>query len=189
MSEPAVIPTRRVLLRGWREEDRSPFAAMNADPLVMKHFPAPLSRADSDAFVDRIRAHFHTHGWGLWAAELRVSGEFIGFVGLNLTTFEAPFTPAVEIGWRLDHRHWNKGIATEAARGVVRHAFDDLGMDELVSFTSLPNLASRRVMEKLGMQRDPAEDFDHSKVEEGSPLRRHVLYRLASPGVDPVPSP
>jgi RimJ/RimL family protein N-acetyltransferase len=170
--------TERLILRRWREADREPFARMNRDPAVMEYFQAPLSRQESDQMIDRIEAHFAEHGYGLWAAELRQSGEFIGYSGLAVPRFAAAFTPCVEIGWRLGLQYWGKGLATEGAHAVVRRAFDTLGLQELVSFTTESNLRSRRVMEKLGMTRDPNEDFDHPSIPEGHPLRRHVLYRL-----------
>lgn len=151
---------------------------MNSDPRVMEFFPALLSRQESEAMVDRIEAHFDAHGFGLWAAELRQVKSLVGFIGLNVPSFEAHFTPCVEIGWRLAADHWGQGLATEGANAVVRYSFEKLGLGELVSFTVPANVASRRVMEKLGMTYDPADDFDHPRLPEGHPLRRHVLYRL-----------
>jgi RimJ/RimL family protein N-acetyltransferase len=173
--------TERLLLRRWREEDREPFAAMNADPTVMEHFPAPLDRAGSDTFVDRIIAQHEQHGWGLWALEVRDTGRFIGFTGLAVPRFEAHFTPAVEIGWRLAREAWGFGYATEAALAALAAGFDELGLDEIVSFTAVGNTRSRAVMERIGMLHDPADDFDHPGLPEGHPLRRHVLYRLGRP--------
>lgn len=174
-----VLETPRLFLRRWRDEDRSPFADLNADPVVMEHFPAPLSPAESDALVDRITAGLEARGWGLWAVEVRETGAFIGFVGLNPATFDAPFTPAVEVGWRLAHDAWGRGYATEGARAALDVGFDQNGLDEIVSFTTHGNVRSRRVMERLGMRHDPADDFDNPNVAEGHPLRPHVLYRLA----------
>lgn len=173
-----VLATERLILRRWRPSDREPFAAMNADPRVMEFFPQSLSRPESDASADRIEAHFTRHGFGLYAVERRGGPAFIGFIGLSVPNFDAPFMPCVEIGWRLASRQWGQGLATEGAREVVRHAFDDLGMDALVSFATAANLPSRRVMAKLGMRRDPAGDFEHPAFPPGHPLRRHVLYRL-----------
>lgn len=172
------ILTERLLLRAWRATDREPFARMNADPRVMEFFPAQLKRPESDALADRIEAGFAKHGYGLWAAELVADRAFIGFVGLSVPSFEAHFTPCVEIGWRLAAEQWGKGLATEGAREVVRYAFGDLRLDSLVSMTVPANLASRRVMEKLGMTHEPADDFDHPNLPAGHPLRRHMLYRL-----------
>jgi RimJ/RimL family protein N-acetyltransferase len=179
------IQTDRLLLRGWRESDREPFARINRDPVVMEFFPGPLSAHESSALFDRIDLHFEQHGFGLWAAELRETGAFIGFIGLAVPRFVAAFTPCVEIGWRLDAACWGKGLATEGAGAVARHAFNVLHLDELVSFTVPANVRSRRVMEKVGMTHDPREDFDHPMMPVGHPLRRHVLYRLKR-GAGPV---
>lgn len=175
----AILETDRLILRRWLPADRSPFARINADPAVMEFFPAPLTVAESDAMIDRIEAHFEQHGFGLYAAEPKDSGDFIGYVGLNIPAFEAHFTPCVEIGWRLASSHWGRGLATEGARAVVRHAFHLLQLPALVSFTVPANLRSVRVMQNLGMTRDPDEDFDHPRLPEGHRLRRHVLYRLS----------
>lgn len=172
-----VLRTSRLILRRWRGEDREPFFRMNSDPRVMQYFPACLKRPESDWLADRIEAHFATHGFGLWAAEVRETGQFAGFIGLSVPTFRAHFVPCVEIGWRLDPAWWNRGLATEGARAALAYGFDALGLDEIVSFTVPANLPSRRVMEKLGMTHDPADDFDHPGIPEGHPLRRHVLYR------------
>jgi RimJ/RimL family protein N-acetyltransferase len=172
------VGTERLILRKWRASDRAPFARMNCDPQVMEHFPALLSQEESDALVDRAEAHLEQHGFGPWAAELRKSQEFIGYISLYVPQFEAPFTPCVEIGWRLAREHWGKGLATEGARALVRHGFENQGLLELVSFTAPANLRSLRVMQKLGMTRDPREDFDHPSIPVGHPLQRHVLYRL-----------
>jgi len=173
-----LLETERLRLRHWESRDREPFARLNSDVRVMEFMPATLSRAESDAFVDRIERHFQVHGFGLYVAELRDSCTFIGFVGLAVPTFEAHFTPCVEIGWRLSPEHWGRGLATEAAHAVVRHAFDDLGLSNLVSFTVPANVRSRRVMEKIGMTHDASDDFDHPHLAVGHPMRRHVLYRL-----------
>jgi RimJ/RimL family protein N-acetyltransferase len=170
--------TERLWLRPWRDEDVEPFAALNADPRVMEHFPALLSRQETEALVARIREHFARHGWGLWAVEVPGEAPFIGFVGLNPVTFQAHFTPAVELGWRLAPAHWGRGYATEGARAALEVAFLRLGLPEVVSFTVPANVRSRRVMEKLGLHRSPADDFEHPRLPEGHPLRRHVLYRL-----------
>ena len=172
------IETDRLLLRRWRDDDREPFARMNADPAVMEHFPVPLSRQESDLLMDDIEAHFERHGFGGWAAEVRATGEFIGFIGLAIPRFETAFTPCVEIGWRLAAAYWGRGLATEGARAVARYAFETLGLEEIVSFTTAGNVRSRRVMEKLGMTHDPRDDFDHPNLAPGHPMRWHVLYRL-----------
>jgi RimJ/RimL family protein N-acetyltransferase len=171
------LRTDRLLLRPWRESDRVPFAAMNADPRVMEFFPALSTQAESNATVDRILQHFQQHGYGGWAVEVPGVAEFIGFIGLNHPTFEAPFTPCVEIGWRLAFDYWGRGFATEGAQAALEFGFETLGLDEILSFTAVPNVRSQRVMERIGMTRDPKEDFDHPRVPEGNWLRRHVLYR------------
>jgi RimJ/RimL family protein N-acetyltransferase len=174
-----VIETDRLVLRPWIASDREPFARMNADPLVMEFMPALLSRQASDQLADRIEGHFRECQFGLFAAKLKRDHSFIGYIGLAIPGFRANFTPCVEIGWRLSAEHWGQGLATEGARAIVRHAFDALEIGGLVSFTVPANLRSRRVMEKLGMTHDPADDFDHPGLPPGHPLRRHVLYRLS----------
>jgi ribosomal-protein-alanine N-acetyltransferase len=174
------IETDRLLLRRWNQSDREPFARMNADPMVMEHFPATLSRAESDRLADNIEVHFERHGFGAWAAELRDTGVFIGYIGLAIPRFDAPFMPCVEIGWRIDASYWGWGLATEGARAAVSYAFQTAGLHEIVSFTVPANMRSRRVMEKLGMTHDPRDDFDHPNIPPGHPLRPHVLYRLSS---------
>ena len=151
---------------------------MNADARVMRHFPAQLSREESDAVVARIESHFNEHGFGLWAVEIPAVAEFAGFIGLCHPRFEAHFTPCVEIGWRLAAEHWGRGYATEGATAALDFGFNRLGLDEIVSFTAPANMPSRRVMEKLGMTHDPSDDFDHPLLAPGHALRRHVLYRL-----------
>ena len=173
--------TERLLLRRWREDDREPFAALNADPAVMEHFPAPLSRAESDAFIDRVAPQLEQRGWGLWALEVRDTGAFIGYTGLAAPRFDAHFTPAVEVGWRLARDAWGFGFATEAARAALAVGFGSIGLDEIVSFAAVGNARSRAVMERIGMTHDVADDFDHPALPEGHRLRRHVLYRLPSP--------
>ena len=173
-----MLKTERLILRKWNEADREPFARMNADSRVMEYLGGTMSRDRSDEVADRIEAHFRAHGFGLCAAELAESGEFIGFIGLAVPTFEAAFTPCVEIGWRLAAEYWGAGLATEGAREIVRYAFEELELPELVSLTAIGNERSRRVMAKLGMTHDAAENFDHPRLPAGDPLRRHVLYRL-----------
>lgn len=174
----STLGTKRLTLRHWCDDDLAPFAALNADPRVMEFLPHPLSRPESDEFAGRIRAHFEEHGFGLWAVEIREGGDFIGFVGISVPRFQAHFMPCVEIGWRLAHPHWNKGYATEAAQRVLQHAFHELEMSEIVSFTVPMNRGSRAVMEKLGLSHDEREDFDHPVMPAGHRLRRHVLYRI-----------
>lgn len=170
------IETPRLLLRPWQPSDRAPFAALNADPRVMQFFPSTLTREESDDLASRAEAFLAEHNFGPLAAELRETGEFIGYIGLWIPTFEAHFTPCVEIGWRLAAAYWNRGLATEGAREILRR-----WSGPVVSFTSVANLPSRRVMEKLGFTHDPGDDFDHPSIPEGHPLRRHVLYRSPTP--------
>ncbi|GLW12552.1 N-acetyltransferase [Microtetraspora sp. NBRC 13810] len=173
-----MLSTERLLLRRWTEADREPFAALNADPRVMEFFPAPLTREESDALIDRIEAGLDADGFGWWALEVRATGEFVGFTGLVWQRFPAHFTPAVEVGWRLARPAWGHGYATEAARAALAHGFGEAGLAEVVSMTAAVNVRSRAVMERLGMTRDPADDFDHPRIAEGNRLRPHVLYRL-----------
>ncbi len=184
---PAELRTQRLVLRRWRDADREPFAALNADPDVMRNFPAPLTRAQSDDFVDRVEARFDHHGFGLWAVDAPGLG-FIGFVGLWWAAFPASFTPALEVGWRLSRAAWGHGFAPEAAGAVVADGFARMALDEIVSFTWEGNRASRRVMEKIGMVHDPTGDFPHPNLAAGDRLRPHVLYRLARRGGGARPS-
>lgn len=172
-----MLRTRRLILRPWREEDFEPFARLNADPAVMEHFPAPLDRAQSDAFGRTVKACIERDGYGLFAVETPEL-PFAGYVGLAAPRFDAHFTPAVEVGWRLAREAWGHGYASEGARAAVAYGFETLGLAEIVSFTVPQNTRSRRVMEKLGMTHDPADDFDHPAVLDDERLRRHVLYRL-----------
>jgi len=171
------LETPRLRLRRWRPEDLNPFAALNADPEVMEHFPSALSREESIATVSRIEKHFEKHGYGLWAVELPGEAPFIGFIFLAVPAFEASFTPCVEIGWRLARPWWGQGFATEGARAVLAHGFESLKLPEIVSFTVPGNTRSRRVMEKLGMRY--SEEFEHPNLPPQHPLCRHVLYRLS----------
>jgi RimJ/RimL family protein N-acetyltransferase len=175
------LSTPRLILRGWRESDLEPFAALNSDPRVLEFLPRALTRDESDAFVGHIQDGFAQRGYGWWAVEAKESGEFAGFVGLNVPSFHASFTPCVEIGWRLLPDHWGHGYATEGARAALDFGFGSAGLPEIVSFTVPENVRSRAVMERIGMRRDPAEDFDHPNLPVGHRLRRHVLYRLAAP--------
>lgn len=171
-----VLATARLRLRPWRESDFEPFAAMNADPAVMEHFPALLTREESDAGARRAMSRIEETGWGFWAVEVIGGEPFIGFTGLSVPAFEAHFTPCTEIGWRLARNAWGQGYATEAARAALAFGFGELGLAEIVAFTALGNRRSRAVMERLGMR--PDGEFDHPRVAEGNPVRRHVLYRL-----------
>jgi RimJ/RimL family protein N-acetyltransferase len=178
--EPVTLKAGDLVLRPWRPEDRAPFAALNADPEVMRHFPSTQTAEQSNLWVDRIEAAFGEHGWGLWALDVPELG-FVGFVGLARPNFTAWFTspeqPAVEVGWRLARAAWGRGWATTAAMAALRFAFGELGLDEVVSFTAPANEPSRRVMEKLGLAHDADDDFDHPQVQDER-IRRHVLYRI-----------
>ena len=176
------LSTPRLRLRPFRSADLAPFAAINADPRVMEFFPRPLDRGESDALAARIGEHFARHGFGLWAIEVPGIAAFAGFTGLAVPASPAHFTPCVEIAWRLAREHWGRGYATEAARAALAFGFRDAGLPEIVAFTVPANRRSRQVMERLGMARSPADDFDHPGVPEGHPLRRHVLYRLGRDG-------
>jgi RimJ/RimL family protein N-acetyltransferase len=182
-AEPAAVPvlvTDRLVLREWRDEDIAAFAELNADPVVMEYFPATLTPAQTAEVVDRIRSNFSTNGYGWWATEVRETGAFIGFIGLSAPSWEAHFTPTVEIGWRLSRHAWGHGYAPEGARAAIDWAFTNLDLpgDQLTSFTAVGNTKSRRVMEKLGFTHDPDEDFDHPMLPLDSHVSRHVLYRL-----------
>jgi RimJ/RimL family protein N-acetyltransferase len=170
--------TPRLRLRPWQEADREPFARLNADPTVMRHFPALMTREQSDAMVDRIREHFASYGYGFWAVSLSSGSPCMGMVGLRHVQFDAPFTPCLEVGWRLAAEHWGQGFATEAAQAALDFAFETLQQKEVVAFTVPANQASRRVMEKLGMTHSPTDNFEHPALPEGHALRVHVLYRM-----------
>jgi len=178
-----MLETERLVLRRWKDSDREPFAKMNANPRVMEFFAGCLTREESDQFIDRAESDIENYGFGLFAAELKETGTLIGFIGLHRTTFQAHFTPAVEIGWRIDEPYWKKGLATEGSRAIIEYAFKRLRLDALVSFTAPENAPSRRLMERLGMTTNPADDFNHPRLPEGHRLRRQVLYRLKNPAV------
>lgn len=167
--------TERLILRSWKQSDLQRFAAMNADPIVMKFFPRPLTPLETEAFYNRIQKEFERNGWGLYAVELKADGRFIGYVGLHEIGFDADFTPGVEMGWRLDARYHNHGYATEAAKAVLSLA-KECGLTSVYSFTAVINRPSERVMQKIGMSK--VGEFEHPNVEAGSPLSRHVLYLL-----------
>lgn len=178
MLTPITMKTDRLLLRQWKPQDVSVFADMNEDPEVMKYFPGLLSRDQSEGWAENCRRGLEQQGWGLWAVEELESCEFIGFVGLHAPTIDLPFNPCVEIGWRLKRSVWGKGYATEAARACLRTGFEHIGLQEIVSFTSVVNTPSFAVMERLGMKRDP-DSFEHPSVPPGHILREHCVYRLS----------
>jgi len=167
-------------MRRWREQDLAPFAALNADPLVMEHFPATLSHQESGALVGHIERGFREHGYGLWALELPGEASFIGFTGLAQVRGDVPFAPAVEVGWRLARQFWGRGLASEAARASLAFGFDVHGMPEIVAYTAMNNERSRAVMRRLGMTRSAAEDFAHPAIPSDDPPSLHVLYRLTA---------
>jgi len=174
------LQTRRLLLRRWRAEDLEPCTAMNADPEVMEHFPAPLSESETVDFIARMELSFEDRGYGLWALEMPGERALIGCVGLLAVASDLPFAPAVELGWRLSRAHWGRGYATEAASAAIAFAFDDLCISRLVAYTSARNSRSRRLMERLGMSHDPRKDFIHPRLPAGHPLAPHVLYQLGA---------
>jgi RimJ/RimL family protein N-acetyltransferase len=172
------LNTKRLLLRPWQESDRAAFARLNADPEVMEFMGRRLSRDESDAMAARIQAEIEQRGWGLWAIEVQGGDAFVGFVGLSIPSFDAHFTPCIEIGWRLARAHWHHGYASEAATESLRFAFEELQLPQIVSFTVPLNTRSIRVMESIGMSRDAAGDFEHPRLAPSHPLRSHVLYRM-----------
>lgn len=176
---PVTLTTERLTLRPWRDDDADAFAAMNADPVVMAHYPAPQTRAESDASFGRVREHFADRGFGVWATEERATGAFVGFVGLSVPRFEAHFTPCVEIGWRLVPGAWGRGYATEGARASLAFGFGTLGLAEIVAMTRPDNARSIAVMHRLGMTRNPADDFEYPYFPPA--FRPHILYRLRAP--------
>lgn len=177
----SIIQTERLILRQWCEEDLEPFAKLNADPRVMEFFPSLLSREESDQMVKRMQTKIEKRGWGWFAVSLKANEKFIGFIGMNdvdKASFPVHFAPTVEVGWRLAYPFWGKGFATEGALACLKYGFETLKLDEIVSFTAVQNMRSRAVMERIGMHHNSQDDFDHPKLPEGHPLRRHVLYRL-----------
>ena len=180
------LGTPRLLLRRWREEDLDPFAAINADPAVMEHFPTAMSREQTGEMIEHFERDFERDGYGLWAVEVSATGALAGFVGLHPVSEAMPFAPAVEVGWRLGREHWGQGIAREAAEAALDYGFGALGLDEIVAFTAVGNLRSRRLMERLGMRYEQSADFDHPALAAGHPLTPHVLYRLPRPSRRPT---
>ena len=176
-----ILETERLILRNWQESDVAPFVEMNHDPEVMKYFPDLLSADETKNLVERFKLHFREHGFGFFAVELKSEKKFIGFVGLFIPSFEAHFMPAVEIGWRLSSKYFNKGFATEAAKKVLEYAFGELKLKEVVSFAAITNQPSINVMKKIKMTHDAKDDFQHPKLDKNHPLSLHVLYRIKSP--------
>lgn len=172
------LETERLLLRQWKPEDASLFARMNSDSKVMEYFPETLSTKKSNNLMHLIEKELQEKEYGLWAVEVKEKCPFIGFVGLHYADFDAPFTPCIEIGWRISSDHWRKGYAFEAAKKILDYAFNTLHLEEIVSFTTVKNVRSRNLMEKLGMHHNPLDDFQHPKLRKAHPMRPHVLYRL-----------
>ena len=171
------INSERLFLRRWRDEDLEPFAALNADLVAMRFMPGVMTRGETLALIARIEEHFRVHGFGIWAVDVPGVAPFVGFLGLQRVGFAAPFTPAIEIGWRLTPAFWGRGYATEGAQAALRYGFEKLNLDQIVSFTVPANKASWSVMERVGMTRDVGGDFDHPRLAVGHALRRHILYR------------
>ncbi|MGR3973503.1 MAG: GNAT family N-acetyltransferase [Candidatus Rhabdochlamydia sp.] len=182
-SNETIIQTERLILRHWKEDDLLPFALLNADPRVRKHFPGVLTADESHQLAFRIQTNITKRGWGYWAVSLLTTQEFIGFIGLEEVDFTALFThskPTIEIGWRLAFHHWSKGYATEGAKAALMYGFQQLHLPEIVAFTTRCNERSQNVMEKIGMTHDEELDFDHPKLSSDHPLKRHVLYKISS---------
>ncbi len=173
-----ILETDRLILRTWSEDDLIPMLYINQDPKVCEFLPGLGNLLTTQAMLDRFINHFNAFQFSIYAVELKKTSEMIGFLGLIPPSFESHFTPAIEIGWRLASQHWNNGYATEGAKTVLHYAFTQLNLDEIVSFTVINNLASRRVMQKIGLHHNPQDDFDHPMLEQDSPLKPHVLYRL-----------
>ncbi len=180
-ASPVELHTQRCVLRQWRDDDFAPWAEMNADREVRRYFPSVLDAEQAAAEAGRCRDAIAQRGWGMWALEIPGEFRFAGFVGLNVPHYDAPFVPAVEIGWRLPRAAWDRGFATEAARAALEFAFKHLALREVIAIAVPSNEASLRVMQRLSMLRDATGDFEHPRVEAGHPLRRHVLYRTAAP--------
>lgn len=173
-----IIETDRLILRTWLDNDLQPMLAINQDPKVMEYFPSLQDLEMTKNFIDKVNAHFEKHSYSLYATVRKDTGEFIGFIGLLIADFDAHFTPATEIGWRLSSKHWGQGFATEGAKAVLDYAFRELKIPEIVSFTAEGNAKSVKVMQKIGLRHNENDDFDHQKLDDTNPLKRHVLYRL-----------
>lgn len=174
-----ILETDRLLLGTWQDDHLALMHAINQDPKVMEYFPGLQDMAMTQNFLNKVNTHFAQYGYTLYATSSKESGEFIGFIGLLTVDFESHFTPATEIGWRISAKYWGQGLATEGAKAVLDYAFRELKLPEIVSFAAEGNAKSIRVMQKIGLQHDKRDDFDHPKLADESPLKRHVLYRLS----------
>ena len=174
------LETDRLIMRAWSKEDLLPFARLNANPKVMEHFPQSLSLEETQNMMASIENRFVKNGFSFFATELKATQQFIGFIGLNIPGYTTPFSPCVEIGWRLDEEFWNMGYATEGAKACLKWGFETLDLKEIVSFTATSNKTSERIMQKIGMTRDMAGDFAHPSLAPDHPLSQHVLYRITS---------
>lgn len=184
MDSNKIIITNRLRLRQWEETDLEPFADLNSDPRVREYFPYVLSRQESNQEVFEFSRHIDNFGWGFWAVSLIQTDEFIGFIGLEEVYFKRPFSPAIEIGWRLAYTHWGKGYATEGAKAALQYGFVTLNLQTIVAYTAVQNKRSRHVMEKIGMSHDPHYDFDHPDFPNDHKHKRHVLYRIGKAKID-----
>lgn len=176
MTQPYEFESERLGFRRWKDEDKPAFAKMNCNKEVMRYFPKALTRDESDSFINKINKQFIEYGYGLWAVEIKSSKTFIGFIGFYTAAFEAYFTPCIEIGWRLDNEFWNRGYATEGAKACLEYGFNQLGMQEIYSFTAQINKPSINVMKKIGMVQ--VDSFEHPRIETNHPLRPHVLFKI-----------
>ncbi len=174
-----ILETERLILRTWIDSDLQPMFEINQDPIVMEYFLGLQDLETTKNLITKVNNHFDQHGYSLYACVKKDSREFVGFIGLLIADFNAHFTPATEISWRLSSKHWAQGLATEGAKAVLNYAFRKLQITEIVSFTAMDNAKSIKVMQKIGLQHNADDDFDHPKLDDNSPLQRHVLYRLS----------
>lgn len=181
METKVYLETERLIMRSWSKDDLLLFAKLNSNPKVMAHFPKTLTLEETEKMINVLEERFKKDGFSVFATELKATKEFIGFIGLNSPAYSTPFSPCVEIGWRIDEEFWNKGFATEGALACLKWGFETLGLKEIVSFTATSNKTSERIMQKIGMIRDMAGDFDHPSLTPDHPLSRHVLYRISNP--------
>ena len=172
------LQSERLILRAWQDRDRAPYFELASDPVVMQHLTLLATREASDAWIDRHRGQLAEHGFAYWAVELRATSRLVGAVGLSRVNYDAHFTPAIGVGWRLAQPYWGHGYASEAAHTALEHGFEELGLEEIVAVTIPANIRSQQVMRRLGMTYSPADDFDHPRLPEGHPRRRCMLCRM-----------